>query len=74
MVSGCHEVAAQLVKCAISHKVAVVTLDDKERGFCEQFPWATLRSLLHQKLDAAGIYLSIVSPEAMPSSEAMPSA
>lgn len=80
MFSACHEVAAQLVKCAVRHKVAVVTFDDKERGFCEQFPWATFRSLLHQKLDAAGICFNVVSAEvtlsaeAMPSSEAMPGA
>ena len=63
MLSACHEVAAQLVNCAVSRKVAVVTFDDKERGFCEQFPWATFRSLLHQKLDAAGIAFNVAGAE-----------
>lgn len=61
MLSACHEVAAQLVKCAVRHRVAVVAFDDKERGFCEQFPWATFRSLLQQKLDAAGIAFTSAS-------------
>jgi hypothetical protein len=55
MHSAVHEIAAQLAGYAARRHFAVVEYDDHERGFCSQFPWARLKQLIAEKLDALGI-------------------
>jgi len=44
-------------------RFASVRYDDRVQEFCPQFVWAKLRSLVAEKLDAAGIELEVVSGE-----------
>ncbi len=62
MESACHEIAAQLAGYASRRRYATVRYDDSERGFCEQFPWFRLRSMIAEKMDAAGIALELAQP------------
>lgn len=55
MQSATHEIAAQLAGYARRRHFASVEYDDRERGFCGQFPWAQLKQLVAEKLDALGI-------------------
>jgi hypothetical protein len=55
--SAAHEIAAQLAGYAQRRRFATVEYDDGERGFCDQFPWARLVTLIAEKLDARSIGL-----------------
>jgi hypothetical protein len=59
MDSACHEIAAQLVGYASRRRFAGLRYDDSERGFCEQFPWWRLKTMIAEKLDAAGIEFEV---------------
>jgi hypothetical protein len=61
MASAAHEIAAQLAGYARRRRFAAVEYNDQEQGFCPQFPWARLRALIAEKLDAYGIGLRIAS-------------
>jgi len=66
MNSAVHEIAAQLAGYAARRRFAVVKYDDRERGFCEQFPWVRLKELIAEKLDEYGITIEIASDEVKP--------
>jgi hypothetical protein len=55
--SAAHEIAAQLAGYAQRRRFTTVEYDDGERGFCDQFPWARLVTLIAEKLDARSIGL-----------------
>jgi hypothetical protein len=55
MDSATHEIAAQLAGYAQRRRFARVEYDDHERGFCTDFPYFRLSSLIAEKLDARGI-------------------
>lgn len=61
--SFCHETAAHLVAFAVRKEFAGIAYDDTEKGYCPEFPWAQLRSMIAQKADAAGIAFSAVPLE-----------
>lgn len=55
MDSMTHEVSAMIAGYASRRRVATVEYDDRDRSYLEDFPWARLRELLAEKLDAAEI-------------------
>lgn len=57
MDSACHEIAAQLADFAVRRRYAAVRYDDRDQRYGRGLPWARLRALLTEKLDAAGIPL-----------------
>ena len=59
MDSACHEIAAQLANYAARRHFSAVHYTDSEHPFCDEFPWAKLRMLLDQKLNAYGIELQV---------------
>ena len=62
MDSAIHEIAAQLTGYAVRRKFAVVRYDDSVRAYLGSGgPWARLRQLIGEKLDAAGIRLELVA-------------
>lgn len=64
MASAAHEIAAQLAGYARRRRFARVLYNDSEKAMCPEFPWARLRDLLFEKLDAFGIELEIVASAA----------
>lgn len=56
--SFCHETTAHLVKLACRLRVERVEYDDTCRSYVKSFPWAKLKTLLQQKLDAERIDFS----------------
>jgi hypothetical protein len=61
MHSACHEFAAQLAGYADRRRFAGVRYDDRDQGYCQQFPWFEFRRLLAEKLNARGIALEMAS-------------
>jgi hypothetical protein len=62
MESAAHEIAAQLAGYAVRRRFAVVRYDDSVRSYLGQAgPWARLKGLIAEKLDAAGIRLELVA-------------
>jgi hypothetical protein len=61
--SATHEIAAQLAGYAERRRYAAVSYDDRERTYCEQFPYSELRRKLAEKLDQRGICLELLSSE-----------
>ena len=61
MTSLCHEVSASLVAFARRQRVATIVYDDKDKSFCESFPWAKLSTMIKQKSHAARITVEMVS-------------
>ena len=55
MSSYCHQIAAALAGVAQRGKYAAVCYDDREHGYCPEFPWARLRSLIIEKLNEIGV-------------------
>lgn len=66
MNSACHEIAAQLTSYAARRHFAAVQYNDREHAFCDEFPWAKLRRLLDQKMNAYGIELRVANPAIRP--------
>jgi hypothetical protein len=64
MDSATHEIAAQLAGYAERRHYEAVSYDDREKSYCEQFPWFELRRKLAEKLDEKGIRLEFASGEA----------
>lgn len=62
MNSACHMIAVHIAGYASRRRFAVVKYNDAERAFCSQFPWATLKRLLAEKLDAAHIKVEASGP------------
>lgn len=62
MDSATHEIAAQLAGYAARRHFAEVEYDDRERHFCQSFPYFRLASLIAEKLDARGIQFRASSP------------
>ncbi len=61
MATATHEIAAKLAGYAVRRKFAVVRYDDSVRGYLDHpGPWARLRQLIAEKLDAEGIRLELV--------------
>jgi hypothetical protein len=69
MSSATHEIAAQLAGYAQRRRFALVEYDDSERGFCEQFPWYRLRTLIGEKLEAREIKFHASDPARQPTPE-----
>jgi hypothetical protein len=61
MDSVCQQIAAMIAGYAARRRFAKVSYDDRVREFCPQFVWEKLRSLVAEKLDAAGIEFELVS-------------
>lgn len=61
MTSLCHEVSASLVQFARRQRVATILYDDKDKSFCQSFPWAKLSTMIQQKASAARINVEMVS-------------
>lgn len=59
--SWLHQTAAHLAGFAVRQKVGHVLYLDVEQGFIEKFPWHRLKTLLSEKLAAAGIVLDCAS-------------
>ena len=57
---------------AARRKFAVVRYDDSVRSYLEAGPWARLRQLIGEKLDAAGIRLELVASSAAEQKSAEP--
>lgn len=55
MKSLCHEVSASLVKFAQRQRIATIVYDDKDKSFCQSFPWKMLSTMVHQKARAVRI-------------------
>jgi hypothetical protein len=55
MESACHQASAYLAGYAARRRFETVHYDDTEKSFCTEFPWARLRTMLAQKLDAQRI-------------------
>lgn len=66
MDSACHEIAAQVAGYALRRKFAAVRYDDSVKGYCEQFPWFKLRTLIAEKLDRAGVEFEHATEDAPP--------
>jgi hypothetical protein len=63
MNSICHQVAAMITGYAARRSFAKLRYDDSVKDFCPEFVWVRLRSLIAEKLNAAGIELEVVSGE-----------
>lgn len=61
MQSICYQAAAYVAGYASRRRLATVRYDDRERKWCKDFPWETLRSRLSVILDERGINLEIVA-------------
>ena len=61
--SATHEIAAQLAGYAERRHYAAVSYDDREKSYCEQFPWFELRRKVTEKLDQRVIRLELASGE-----------
>jgi hypothetical protein len=61
MQSAAHEIAQQLAGYARRRRFAEVEYNDQDQTYCPQFPWARLRALIFEKLDAYGIQLRLAS-------------
>jgi hypothetical protein len=55
MHTACHTVAAIVVNKAVRSRFSVLSYDDSDHGFCEEFPWFDLRRKIQEKCDAAGL-------------------
>jgi hypothetical protein len=55
MEAACHQASGYVAGYAARRRFEAVSYDDRVRDYCEDFPWARLRSLLGIKLDGAGI-------------------
>jgi len=69
MDSICHQVAASLEGYAQRNNYAVVRYDDSLKDYCPDFPWARLRSLTSEKLDAFGIRFEAASGDSAKESQ-----
>ncbi len=54
------KVSRTVANLAVRQRVGVVKYDDSERGWCRDFPWFTLRSLVEQKVTAEGVSFEAV--------------
>ena len=64
MDAACHQGSAYVAGYAARRRFAAVSYDDRETSFCPDFPWARLRTLLAQKLDAHRIeFIPVASGE-----------
>jgi hypothetical protein len=63
MNSWLHETAAHLTGYAVRQKVGLVLYRDQQKGFAPLFPWHKLKTLLVDKLRAAGIVCQCGSDE-----------
>ncbi len=66
MDSATHEIAAQLAGYAARRRFVAVQYNDLDHSYLgDGFPWARLKDLIAEKLDAKGIALQIASGEAV---------
>jgi hypothetical protein len=63
MNSATHEIAAQLAGYAARRGFAAVLYDEREHGFCDDFPWYRLRTIISEKLEMYGIRLELARGE-----------
>lgn len=63
MSSWLHESAAHLTGFCVRNNVGFVLYRDLDQGFIPSFPWFPLKTLLRDKLTAAGIHLQCASDE-----------
>jgi hypothetical protein len=55
MNSATHEISAAVAKYVLRNRVSEVLYDDRDKGFCEGFPWHSLRTKIVDKLAFHGI-------------------
>jgi hypothetical protein len=63
MTTACHEISSMLVNYAERRNFAVISYDDRERGFVKQFQWFRLNELIEEKCNTKGILFKKVSGE-----------
>lgn len=53
--SVCHEIATHLVAAGVRRSITVLRYDDKDKSFCQSFPWAMLRGMIAERCHKARI-------------------